>query len=65
MTKEAYVLVTLRDGYIGPEEERPNVETFWFEGTRYDVALDKMVKVPLELAIELKRSGRIKDYQPA
>lgn len=65
MKKEAYVQLSPREGYIGPEEERPNVETFWFEGNRYDVALEKVVKVPLGLAIEMKRSGRIKDYTQA
>jgi len=58
----ALVQISSREGYIGPKDEKPNVETFWYEGVRYDLATDKIVEVPLGLAEELKRGGHIKNF---
>jgi len=62
--QEAYVQLSPREGYIGPKDQKPNVETFYHEGVRYDVAIGKLVKVPLGLAIEMKRGGKISSYAP-
>lgn len=61
-SKKALVQLSPREGYIGPKDQKPNVETFYYEGNRYDVAIGKIVEVPLGLAIEMKRSGSIQSY---
>lgn len=48
--------------YIGSEDQIPNVATFFLDGVRYDVAIGKAVAVPVALAEDLKRKGKIDSF---
>lgn len=61
----AYIQVKNDEGFVGENDERPNVKTYWFDGVRYDIAVDKIVRVPLFIAEELKRKGEISSYTKA
>ena len=48
---------------VDTESEEINCETFFFEGTTYTALYGKQSDVPLDVAEELKRIGRISDYE--
>lgn len=63
--KKAIVNIDRPEGFVGPDDKKPNVITFFMEGKRYDIAVRKFVTVPLALAQDMKAKGYISDYVEA
>ena len=60
--KKAIVVVPSYTNCIDDDSKQPNHEYFYCDGITYDIMFDKPEIVPLALAEQMVRAGRIKNY---